>query len=88
MQIGNCSFVKKTTTKNSWLRLPEFSGGKTLSAEKGGSVRRTCDPTAAAAAGKDKGEAVNRPQVRRKKLHREFVAPVVLVSNTVFFWQC
>lgn len=54
----------------------------------GGSVRRTCDPTVAAAARKDKGEAVNRPQVQREMLHREFVTPVVLVSNTRVFWQC
>lgn len=81
MQTGTCSF-----TKNTWLRFPVFYGGKAFTAAERGSVRRTCDLTTAAAAGKDKGEAVNRPQVRCKELHREFVAPGVLVRNTrVFF---
>lgn len=51
----------------------------------GGRIRQTCDPMVAAVAEKDKGEAVIRPQVQREKLHREFVAPVVLVSNTFVF---
>lgn len=83
MKIENC-----LTAKYVWLKLPEFSRGKAFSAAMGGSIRRTCHPMAAAAPGKDKGEAVNCPQVQCKKLHREFVAPVVLVSNTRVFWQC
>lgn len=61
MQIGNCCFAKKHLVKAPWIFWRKA---------KGGSIRRTCDPTAAAAAGKDKGEAVNRPQVRCEKLHR------------------